>query len=107
MGRPSLVAVSTTVLPPAPRSSSTAAALTAVPTRCPRASGSTATLPSHPVAPNAMENATPLRRLGHVDDIASAILYLVSPAGAYVTGKIIEVDGGLQSPNLEFPLPDL
>ena len=24
-----------------------------------------------------------------------------------VTGKIIEVDGGLQSPNLEFPLPDL
>ena len=36
-----------------------------------------------------------------------AILYLVSPAGAYVTGKIIEVDGGLQSPNLEFPLPDL
>ena len=55
----------------------------------------------------AMEDATPLRRLGHVDDIASAILYLVSPAGAYVTGKIIEVDGGLQSPNLEFPLPDL
>ena len=55
----------------------------------------------------AMVDATPLRRLGHVDDIASAILYLVSPAGAYVTGKIIEVDGGLQSPNLEFPLPDL
>ena len=55
----------------------------------------------------AMEDATPLRRLGHVDDIASAILYLVSPAGAYVTGKILEVDGGLQSPNLEFPLPDL
>jgi 7-alpha-hydroxysteroid dehydrogenase len=55
----------------------------------------------------AMEDATPLKRLGHVDDIASAILYLVSPAGAYVTGKIIEVDGGLQSPNLEFPLPDL
>ena len=55
----------------------------------------------------AMEDATPLKRLGHVDDIASAILYLASPAGAYVTGKIIEVDGGLQSPNLEFPLPDL
>ena len=46
-----------------------------------------------------------MRRLGHVDDIASAILYLVSPAGAYVTGKIIEVDGGLQSPNLEIPSP--
>jgi 7-alpha-hydroxysteroid dehydrogenase len=55
----------------------------------------------------AMEGDTPLKRLGHVDDIASAILYLASPAGAYVTGKIIEVDGGLQSPNLEMPIPDL
>jgi 7-alpha-hydroxysteroid dehydrogenase len=55
----------------------------------------------------AMEEATPLKRLGQVEDIAAAILYLVSPAGSYVTGKIVEVDGGLQSPNLEFPLPDL
>ncbi len=55
----------------------------------------------------AMEDATPLQRLGHVDDIAAAILYLVSPAGAYVTGKILEVDGGLQAPNLEMPIPDL
>jgi len=54
-----------------------------------------------------MEQATPLKRLGHVDDIAAAVLYLCSPAGAYITGKILEVDGGLQSPNLEFPLPDL
>ena len=53
----------------------------------------------------AMEDATPLKRLGHVDDIAAAILYLVSPAGSYVTGKILEVDGGLQSPNLEMPTP--
>jgi 7-alpha-hydroxysteroid dehydrogenase len=55
----------------------------------------------------AMEVVTPLKRLGQVEDIAAAILYLVSPAGSYVTGKIVEVDGGLQSPNLEFPLPDL
>ena len=55
----------------------------------------------------AMEEATPLKRLGQVDDIAAAILYLCSPAGSYVTGKILEVDGGLQSANLEFPLPDL
>ena len=55
----------------------------------------------------AMEDATPLKRLGHVEDIAAAILFLTSPAGSYVTGKVIGVDGGLQSPNLEFPLPDL
>ena len=55
----------------------------------------------------AMEEATPLKRLGQVEDIAAAIVYLVSPAGSYVTGKVIEVDGGLQSPNLELPLPDL
>jgi len=54
-----------------------------------------------------MEEATPLKRLGHPDDIAAAILYLCSPAGSYVTGKILQVDGGLQSANLEFPLPDL
>ena len=54
-----------------------------------------------------MEDATPPEAAGHVDDIAAAILYLVSPAGAYATGEIIEVDGGLQSPNLEFPLTDL
>jgi 7-alpha-hydroxysteroid dehydrogenase len=55
----------------------------------------------------AIEEATPLKRLGHVEDIAAAILYLVSPAGSYVTGKILEVDGGLQSASLEMPLPDL
>jgi 7-alpha-hydroxysteroid dehydrogenase len=55
----------------------------------------------------AMEEATPLQRLGHVDDIAAAVLFLVSPAGSYVTGKIVEVDGGLQSPNLDMPLSDL
>jgi 7-alpha-hydroxysteroid dehydrogenase len=55
----------------------------------------------------AMETSTPLKRLGHVDDIAAAILYLASPAGSYITGKILEVDGGLQAPSLEMPLPDL
>ncbi len=54
-----------------------------------------------------MEQATPLRRLGEVDDIAAACLWLASPAGGFVTGKIIEVDGGLQAPNLPLGLPDL
>jgi 7-alpha-hydroxysteroid dehydrogenase len=55
----------------------------------------------------ALEEGTPLKRIGQPEEIAAAIVYLASEAGAYVTGKILEVDGGLQSPNLEFPLPDL
>jgi len=54
-----------------------------------------------------MEAGTPLKRLGEVDDIAAACLWLASPAGSYVTGKLIEVDGGLQAPNLALGLPDL
>ncbi|GAC67018.1 SDR family oxidoreductase [Gordonia soli] len=56
---------------------------------------------------SAVESATPLRRLGDPEDIAAAALYLASPAGAYVTGKVLEVDGGLIAPNLEMPIPDL
>lgn len=54
-----------------------------------------------------MEQATPLRRLGEPDDIAAAAVYLASPAGGYLTGKMIEVDGGLIVPNLDLPIPDL
>ncbi|MBN6041287.1 SDR family oxidoreductase [Amycolatopsis sp. 195334CR] len=54
-----------------------------------------------------MERDTPLRRLGEPEDIAAAVLYLTSPAGAYLTGKLLEVDGGLQEPNLDLGLPDL
>jgi 7-alpha-hydroxysteroid dehydrogenase len=54
-----------------------------------------------------MEEATPLKRLGHPDDIAAAILFLVSDAGSFITGKILQVDGGLEQANLEFGLPDL
>jgi 7-alpha-hydroxysteroid dehydrogenase len=55
----------------------------------------------------AMESATPLRRLGEPEDVALAVLYLASPAGGYVTGKVLEVDGGIEAPNLQLGLPDL
>jgi NAD(P)-dependent dehydrogenase (short-subunit alcohol dehydrogenase family) len=42
----------------------------------------------------AREAATPLRRLGEPEDIAGPALLLASPAGAFITGQILTVDGG-------------
>lgn len=54
-----------------------------------------------------MEQVTPMRRLGEPEDIAAAAVYLASPAGSYLTGKVLEVDGGITFPNLDLPIPDL
>ncbi len=55
----------------------------------------------------AMEAATPLRRLGRPEDIAAGVLYLCSPAGSFITGKLLEIDGGAESATLGLGLPDL
>jgi NAD(P)-dependent dehydrogenase (short-subunit alcohol dehydrogenase family) len=39
--------------------------------------------------------SAPLRRIGRPDDMAGAAIYLSSRAGAYLTGTIIPVDGGI------------
>jgi 7-alpha-hydroxysteroid dehydrogenase len=54
-----------------------------------------------------MESKTPLGRIGEAEDVAAAVLFLSSRAGAYLTGKVLEVDGGLEQPNLDLRLPDL
>ena len=54
-----------------------------------------------------MVERTPLKRLGEVEDIAIAALYLASPASSFVTGKVLEIDGGIEYPNLGLNLPDL
>ena len=54
-----------------------------------------------------MVRRTPLKRLGVPEDIALCALYLASPASSFVTGKLFEVDGGLEEANLELGLPDL
>ena len=45
-------------------------------------------------AGKALISRIPLRRLGQSEDLDGAMLLLASPAGAYITGAVIAVDGG-------------
>ena len=54
-----------------------------------------------------MVAGTPMRRLGRVEDIALGALYLASDASSYMTGRILDIDGGINFPNLSLGLPDL
>lgn len=46
----------------------------------------------------AMLERTPLARLGEIEDIAAAALFLASPASGWITGKVLGVDGGAEAP---------
>lgn len=43
----------------------------------------------------ALVEATPLKRAGTPEDIAAAVAFLCSPAGGFITGHTLVVDGGL------------
>jgi NAD(P)-dependent dehydrogenase (short-subunit alcohol dehydrogenase family) len=43
----------------------------------------------------AVAASSPLGRIGRPDDMAGVVIYLASRAGAYVTGAVIPVDGGI------------
>jgi 7-alpha-hydroxysteroid dehydrogenase len=51
--------------------------------------------------------ATPLHRLATVEDVANAAVWLASPESSYITGKIIELDGGAERPVFPDASPDL
>ncbi len=52
----------------------------------------------------ALAAGLPLRRLGEPEDLAGAITFLLSDDAAYITGQVIDVDGGFV---IAGPLPDL
>lgn len=55
---------------------------------------------------SAMEEGTPLRRLGEVTDIAAGALYLASDASSFVTGTVLHIDGGTTNATLKMGIPD-
>jgi NAD(P)-dependent dehydrogenase (short-subunit alcohol dehydrogenase family) len=54
----------------------------------------TAAVMTDPAWREAMITKYPLGRFGHVEDVASAILYLASDEASFVTGVALPVDGG-------------
>ncbi len=56
---------------------------------------SRAALLSDPEIRRRMIDRIPIKRFGTPEEMAGAVRYLVSPAGAYVTGQTLLLDGGL------------
>jgi 7-alpha-hydroxysteroid dehydrogenase len=54
-----------------------------------------------------LEDNTPMRRVGQVEDIAAFAVYLASPASSWVTGKVFEIDGGVEHPAFTVPYETL
>jgi gluconate 5-dehydrogenase len=57
--------------------------------------GNAATRRTDPTFEGRIAARTPMGRWGVPDELAAAVLYLVSPASGYTTGAVLTVDGGL------------
>ena len=55
----------------------------------PIASAMTATFPE------ALKQAIPLNRLGTAEEVAAAVLFLAGPSASFITGEILDVNGGM------------
>jgi NAD(P)-dependent dehydrogenase (short-subunit alcohol dehydrogenase family) len=53
----------------------------------------------NPETRSAIEQEVPLARIGEADDVAGLTLFLASRAGAYMTGTVIPLDGGITGCN--------
>jgi citronellol/citronellal dehydrogenase len=49
---------------------------------------------------------TPMKRLGTEDEVAASIVYLLSPAAAFITGSTLYIDGGARLWGESWPIPD-
>jgi 7-alpha-hydroxysteroid dehydrogenase len=54
-----------------------------------------------------LEDNTPMKRVGQVEDIAACVVYLASPASSWVTGKVFQIDGGVEHPAFTVPFDEL
>jgi 7-alpha-hydroxysteroid dehydrogenase len=58
---------------------------------------STAFIKSDPAMLKATTRWIPMQKLGDPEDIALGVLYMASDASKFVSGKILEIDGGMQA----------
>jgi 3-oxoacyl-[acyl-carrier protein] reductase len=62
---------------------------------------------SQPATRSRIEHYIPLGSMGAAADVAHAMLYLASPAAAFITGQTIVVDGGATLPESGFAMDEL
>jgi citronellol/citronellal dehydrogenase len=52
-----------------------------------------------------LKQHVPLRRLGVEAEVSGAIVFLLSPAAAFITGVTLQIDGAASLGSAIFPLP--
>lgn len=54
-----------------------------------------------------MPKFVPLKRIGTEAELSAAVVFLLSPAAAFITGAALRVDGGVPNTCINIPLPDV